>query len=35
MKNNLYKNAKIPLGILDTVITIGILSLGAVLAFQF
>lgn len=34
MKNNLYKNADIPIRILDTVIVLGILALGVVLAFQ-
>ena len=31
----MFKNGKVPIGILDTIIIGGILSLGAVLALQF
>ena len=35
MKNNIFRNGKVPIGILDAIIIGGILSLGAVLALQF
>jgi len=35
MRNNPYKNTKVPIALLDSIIIAGLLSLGIVLAFQF
>lgn len=35
MKNNLYKNIKVPLGVLDGAIVVLIVILGGLIALQF